>query len=268
MDRFSLDGKKALVTGGAGGLGLALAEGLHEAGAAVGIIDVSQETAAVAARLGSTGAPAFGVQADLSRPEEMERGFGEVVALLGGLDILVNNVGITRRSPTEAHPLEDWELVIRLNMTTTFMMSKLAAQVMLAQGSGRIINVGSLYSFIGGPNQLGYTASKGAVRQMTMAMSNEWAGRGINVNAIAPGYMATPLNASLRADPEWHRRVMDRLPMGRYGTPEDLQGTVVFLASAASDLFLFSWDTIRSFHSQVVYYLRRSLRYFPKSSVF
>lgn len=235
MDLFSLNGKKALVTGGASGLGLAMVEALHEAGAAVGIIDVSRETGAVAAGLSRGGPSAVGVRADLSQPEEIERSFAEIVELLGGLDILVNNVGITRRSPTEEHSLADWELVIRLNMTTTFLMSKLAAQVMLKQGSGKIINIGSLYSFTGGPNQLGYTASKGAVRQMTMAMSNEWAGRGINVNAIAPGYIATPLNASMRADPEWHRKVMDRLPMGRYGAPEDLKGTVIFLASAASD---------------------------------
>ena len=235
MHLFNLTEKKALVTGAASGLGLAMAEGLHEAGAAVGIIDIAGDTAAVAAGLGNSSASAFGVQADLSNPDDLERGFREMVALLGGLDILVNNVGITRRSPTEEHPLEDWERVIGLNMTATFLMSKLAARIMLKQGSGKIINIGSLYSFIGGPNQLGYTASKGAVRQMTMAMSNEWAGRGINVNAIAPGYMATPLNAALRADPEWHRRVMNRLPAGRYGTAEDLKGTVIFLASAASD---------------------------------
>lgn len=120
-------------------------------------------------------------------------------------------------------------------MTAMFLMSQLAARFMLQQGSGKIINIGSLYCFVSGPNQIGYTASKGAAPQMTMAMSNEWAGRGINVNAIAPGYMATPLNAVLRADPEWHRRVMDRVPIGRYSTPADLKGTVVFLASAASD---------------------------------
>jgi 2-deoxy-D-gluconate 3-dehydrogenase len=235
MDLFDLTGKKALITGGASGLGLAMAEGLHEASAAVGILDVAGSTASVAAELGSQGAPAFGVQADLSRPNELEQAFYKIVGLLGGLDILVNNVGITRRSPTEEHTLEDWEVVLRLNMTTTFQMSKLAARLMLKQGAGRIINVGSLYSFVGGLNQIGYTASKGAIRQMTMAMSNEWAGRGINVNAIAPGYMATPLNAAMRADPEWHRRAMDRIPMQRYGTPADLKGTVVFLASAASD---------------------------------
>ena len=235
MDLFDLTGKKALVTGGASGLGLAMAEGLHEAGAAVGLLDIAENTPAVAAALGSHGAPAYGVRADLSKPDEIERGFHEIVALLGGLDILVNNVGITRRSPTEEHSLSDWEMVIQVNMTTTFLMSKLAAQIMLRQGSGKIINIGSLYSFIGGPNQIGYTASKGAIRLMTMAMSNEWAARGICVNAIAPGYMATPLNAALRADPEWHRRVMDRIPMQRYGTPDDLKGVVVFLASAASD---------------------------------
>ncbi|MGQ9599857.1 MAG: SDR family NAD(P)-dependent oxidoreductase [Anaerolineae bacterium] len=235
MNLFDLTGKKALVTGGASGLGLAMAEGLHEAGAAVGLLDIAENTTAIAEGLGTQGALAFGVRADLSRPDEVERGFREMVTLLGGLDILVNNVGITRRSPTEEHSLSDWEAVLQVNMTTTFLMSKLAAQIMLRQGYGKIINIGSLYSFIGGPNQIGYTASKGAIRLMTMAMSNEWAGRGINVNAIAPGYMATPLNAPLRADPEWHRRVMDRIPMQRYGTPDDLKGVVIFLASAASD---------------------------------
>jgi len=235
MSFFDLTAKKALVTGGAGGLGLAMAEGLHEVGAAVGLLDVAETTPAVADKLGLTGSPAYGVRADLSRPEELEQGFQQVVALLGGLDILVNNVGITRRSPTEEHPLADWELVMRLNTTTMFLMSKLAAQIMLRQGSGKIINIASLYSLIGGLNQIGYVASKGAVRQMTMAMSDEWAGRGINVNAIAPGYFATPLNTAMRADPEWHRRVMDRLPIGRYGQPADLKGVVVFLASAASD---------------------------------
>jgi 2-dehydro-3-deoxy-D-gluconate 5-dehydrogenase len=235
MNRFDLTGKRALVTGGAGGLGLAMAEGLHEAGAAVGLLDVAEMTLAVAAELRASGPPAHGVRADLSRPEDLEQGFEQVVALLGGLDILVNNVGTTRRSPTEEHPLADWELVMRLNATTMFLMSRLAARVMLRQGSGKIINIASLYSLIGGLNQIGYVASKGAVRQMTMAMSDEWAGRGINVNAIAPGYFATPLNAAMRADPEWHRRVMDRLPIGRYGQPADLKGVVVFLASAASD---------------------------------
>jgi 2-deoxy-D-gluconate 3-dehydrogenase len=235
MDLFDLAGKKALITGGASGLGLAMAEGLHKAGAAVGLLDIAENTPSVAAEMGSSGTQAFGVCADLARPDDLEQGFHEIVALLGGLDILVNNVGITRRSPTEEHSLEDWELVIRLNMTTMFLMSKLAAQIMLKQGAGKIINIGSLYSFVGGPNQIGYTASKGAARQMTMAMSNEWAGRGINVNAIAPGYMATSLNAAMRADPEWHRRVMDRVPMGRYGTADDLKGVAVFLASAASD---------------------------------
>jgi 2-deoxy-D-gluconate 3-dehydrogenase len=235
MNLFDLAGKKALVTGGAGGLGLAMAEGLHEAGAAVGLLDVAGTTAAVAAELGVSGPPAHGVRADLSRPEDLERGFWQVVTLLGGLDILVNNVGVTRRSPTEEHLLADWELVMRLNTTTVFLMSELAAQIMLRQGSGKIINIASLYSFIGGLDQIGYVASKGAVRQMTMAMSDEWAGRGISVNAIAPGYFATPLNAAMRADPEWHRRVMDRLPIGRYGLPADLKGVVVFLASAASD---------------------------------
>lgn len=235
MDLFDLSGKKALVTGGSRGLGFAMAEGLLEAGAAVCIIASSESVWRAVEKLRGAGGPVHGVRADLSQPNELERAFRESVEHLAGLDVLVNNVGITRRSPTEEHPLEDWEAVMRLNVTTTFLMSKLAARIMLEQGAGKIINLGSLYSFIGGPNQIGYTASKGAIRQMTQAMANEWSGRGINVNAIAPGYIATPLNAELRADPEWHRHVMERVPMGRYGTPAELKGAVVFLASAASD---------------------------------
>lgn len=233
---FSLSEKKALVTGGASGLGWAMAEALHEAGASVAILDRATTTAEAAARLSQAGTPpVYGVCADLSHKDTLEEVFTDAVGRLGGLDILLNNVGITRRSPTEEHPLEDWEAVVHLNMTVTFLMSQLASRIMLAQGAGKIINIASLYSFVGGERQLGYSATKGAIRQMTMAMSNEWAGRGINVNAIAPGYMATPLNASMRADPEWHNRVMNRIPLGRYGLAEDLKGVVVFLASQASD---------------------------------
>ena len=229
-------GRVALVTGGGQGIGRAIALCLAAEGADVGVNDVRLETASrVAEEVRSLGRRAVPLIADVSIEEAVEGMFTEFFQTFDRLDILVNNVGITRRSRTEEHSLEDWEDVIGLNMTATFLMSKLAAQIMLKQGCGRIIHIGSLYSFTGGPKQIGYTASKGAVRQMAMAMSNEWAGRGINVNAIAPGYMATPLNAELRADPEWHGRVMDRLPMGRYGTPEDLKGIVIFLASAASD---------------------------------
>ena len=234
MYLFDLTGKKAVVTGAASGLGLAMAEGLHEAGAAIGIVDIAESTAVVAAEMGNSGAPVFGVRADLSKPDDLERGFREIVALLGGLDILVNNVGITRRSPTEEHSLEDWESVVSLNMTAMFLMSKSAARIMLEQGSGKVINIGSLYSFTGGPNQIGYTASKGAVRLMTMAMSNEWAGRGINVNAIAPTVFRTDLTQWMFDDKEFYKVFLRRIPIGRLGEPEDFIGTVLYLSSRAS----------------------------------
>jgi len=232
---FDLSGKKALVTGGSYGLGRAMAEALLEAGAEAGLIDVSDQLADTARELFSLGRKVVGIRADLSDRKERARAFEEFLKTFGTIDILVNNAGITRRHPAEKFPLEDWDQVIELNLTAVFELCQLAGRVMLAKGAGKIINIASLYSFIGGLTVPAYTASKGGVGQLTKALSNEWAGRGVNVNAIAPGYMDTPLNVALKNDPNRFQQILERIPAGRWGQPEDLKGTAVFLASAASD---------------------------------
>jgi len=230
MNLFDLGGKRGLVTGGARGLGRGMAQGLKEAGAQVAIIARGEHVFAVAEEDGF-----LGVQADLAQRDQLRRGFSEALDGLGGLDILVNSHGITRRHKAEQFPVEDWDLVLETNLTSFFLLCQLAGQVMLAQGQGKIINVASLLSFQGGITVPAYAASKGGVAQLTKALANEWAGKGINVNAIAPGYMATDLNVALMADPARSRQIIERIPAGRWGTPDDLKGVAIFLASRASD---------------------------------
>jgi 2-deoxy-D-gluconate 3-dehydrogenase len=154
---------------------------------------------------------------------------------LGTLDILVVNHGIQRRAPAADFSIEDWDAVLEVNLTSMFLLDQLAGRVMLARGKGKIINVASLLSYQGGITVPAYAAAKGGVAQLTRALSNEWAARGVNVNAIVPGYMDTDLNAALIADPERNRGILARIPAGRWGRPEDLKGVAVFLASDASD---------------------------------
>jgi 2-deoxy-D-gluconate 3-dehydrogenase len=232
---FSIAGKKAIVTGAAKGLGRGMAEGLHEAGVDLALIDVSDGIHAVAKEMGAQGARVIGVQADLSRRDQLKRGFSEAVAGLGGLDILLNNAGITRWSPAEAMSEPDWDIVLEVNLNAVFLLAQMAGQTMLKQGHGKIINIASLLSFGGGYLTVGYAASKGGVAQMTKALANEWSSKGINVNAIAPGYMATEMNIPLMEDPARNKLILDRVPAGRWGLPEDLVGALIFLASPASD---------------------------------
>lgn len=234
-DMFSIAGKKAIVTGAARGLGRGMAQGLHEAGVELALIDLSETVFSVARELGASGPQVTAIQADLSDRHELRRSFAVAVASLGHLDILVNNAGITRWSPAEEMTEADWDIVIEVNLNAVFMMAQLAGQYMLRQGCGKIINIASLLSFGGGYLTVGYSASKGGVAQMTKALANEWAIKGINVNAIAPGYMATDMNLPLMNDPERNRLIMDRVPAGRWGLPQDLVGALVFLASPASD---------------------------------
>lgn len=236
MDIFDLRGKAAIVTGGNKGLGLGVSEGLCEAGAAVAIVASSDSVHEAARELTSRGHKAFGVQADLADRESLERGFSQALALLGGrLDILVNNAGIQRRARCEDFRLEDWDEVLKLNLSAVFQACQLAGRLMLAQGGGKIINLASMLSFFGGFTVPAYAASKGGVAQLTKALANEWAGRGINVNAIAPGYMDTDMNAGLLADEKRRAEISARIPAGRWGTGADIKGLVVFLASRASD---------------------------------
>jgi 2-deoxy-D-gluconate 3-dehydrogenase len=234
-DQFSVAGKKAIVTGAAQGLGRGMAQGLYDAGVELALIDVSDRIHAVAKEIGAQGPRVIAVQADLAKRDELRRAFNEAVAGLGGLDILLNNAGITRWSQAEAMSEADWDIVLEVNLNAVFWLAQLAGQYMLKQGHGKIVNIASLLSFGGGYLTVGYAASKGGVGQMTKALANEWASKGINVNAIAPGYMATDLNIPLMQDPARNKLVMDRVPAGRWGLPEDLVGALIFLSSAASD---------------------------------
>lgn len=236
MELFDLTGKKALVTGGSRGLGLGMAEGLLEAGAEVIITGVSKKVLTAAADLKEKGYQVSGIRFDLSNREEIKKSFQKVMEKFEGqLDILVNNAGIQRRHKAEKFPEEDWDEVLEINLNSVFFLSQLAAKEMLKKGSGKIINVASLLSFFGGYTVPAYAASKGGVAQLTKALSNEWAARGINVNAIAPGYMDTDMNTALVNDPERNELIMSRIPAERWGKPEDMKGIVIFLASKASN---------------------------------
>ncbi len=236
MNLFDLSGKKAIVTGAAKGLGRGMAEGLHDAGAEVVIIDVVDKVNSVACELGAHGARVQAVVANLRKREELTAAFEQAVGKLGGaLDILVNCAGIQRRNPCLDFTIEDWDDVVEVNLTAVFRLCQLAGRIMAKQGKGKIINVASALSFFGGFTVPAYAASKGGVAQLTKALSNEWAGLGINVNAIAPGYMDTPMNVALINDPVRNSKILARIPAGRWGKPEDLRGVAVFLASEASN---------------------------------
>ncbi len=234
-DMFSVAGKKAIVTGGSRGLGRGMAQGLHDAGVELALIDVLDGVHDAARQIGAQGERVIAVQADLSNRDELRKAFQQAVDGLGGLDILLNNVGITRWSKAEEMSEADWDIVLEVNLNSLFFMAQHAGQYMLKQGHGKIINIASLLSFGGGYLTVGYAASKGGVAQMTKALANEWSSQGVNVNAIAPGYMATEMNIPLMEDPDRNKLIMDRVPAGRWGLPEDLVGALIFLASPASD---------------------------------
>ena len=236
MNNFSLEGRKAIVTGAAQGIGRSIAEALHDAGAIVALVDYSASVKETAKEMDETGKGVLPFQADLSKREEIDRVFGEVMqAFDGHLDILVNNAGITRRHKPEEFPREDWDAVINVNMNAVWFLSQLAGQVMLKQGYGKIINMASMSSYFGGTTVPPYTAAKHAVAGLTKALSNDWAGRGICVNAIAPGYIATALNTALIGNPDREPKILARIPKGRWGVADDVKGAAVFLAAPASD---------------------------------
>lgn len=229
-DLFSVEGKQALVTGGSAGLGRAMAEALVDGGAQVAIVGRTARVYDVAQEVG-----AVPLQADLADRSQILILVERVVEMLGSLDVLVNNAGTQRRHPAEEFPLEDWDYVLSVNLDAVWVLAQAAGRHMLGRGDGKIINVASEMSFFGGITIPAYAASKGGVAQLTKALSNEWAGRGVNVNAIAPGYMATDLTTALVGNPEREPLILSRIPAGRWGRPGDLRGTVLFLASAASD---------------------------------
>ena len=238
MNLFDVSGKKVIFTGATGGLGQSMAEGLLEAGAEVVLVGASGRCRTLAEEYRARGWKAHGLPCDLASTEEIRDCFGKALDLLGGeIDVLVNAAGIQRRAPSEDFPLEDWQAVIDVNLTAPFRLSRLAGKQMIRQGrGGRIINIASMCSYFGGSTIPAYSASKGGIAQLTKAMCNDWAKYGITVNAIAPGYMDTPMNAAL-TDPRNPRfkEISDRIPAGRWGTGEDMKGLTIFLASGASD---------------------------------
>jgi len=235
LDQFKLNGKVAIVTGASRGLGQAMAIGLAEAGADVALV-ASGNTDATAGRVGLLGRRVCQIKADLRDNGAPAAIVEAACAELGGVDILINNAGIIRRNALLEFTPQDWDEVIQVNQKSLFFLGQEAAQRMVQQGrGGKIVNIASMLSFQGGIRVASYTASKSAVMGLTRIMANELAPHAINVNAIAPGYMETDNTAALRADPKRNAEILARIPAGRWGTPADLQGAVVFLASAASD---------------------------------
>jgi 2-deoxy-D-gluconate 3-dehydrogenase len=235
LDQFKLDGKVAVVTGGSRGLGQGIAVGLAEAGADVALVDVL-EMAESKAKIEALGRRCITITADLSKKESVDDIVMQTVNGLGGIDILFNNAGIIRRAPITEFTEKDWDDVMDINIRTLFFLSQAVAKQMIKQGrGGKIVNTASMLSFQGGILVPSYTASKSAVMGLTKLLANELGAHNINVNAIAPGYMATDNTKALREDPARNKAILDRIPAGRWGTPEDLQGAAVFLASKASD---------------------------------
>jgi 2-dehydro-3-deoxy-D-gluconate 5-dehydrogenase len=232
LDLFRLDGRIALVTGSASGLGAAIAIALSQAGATVACHGNRRAATQTAETIG-VHAAAF--QADLSSTSGAEHLFSQVKQTYGRLDILVNNAGTIHRDAAEDFRLEDWQQVMQVNLTSVFQLSQLAARDMIPRGKGKIVNIASLLSFQGGIRVPAYAASKGGVAQLTKALANEWAPKGIQVNAIAPGYFATTNTEALQADETRNRQILERIPAGRWGQPQDLSGAALFLASAASN---------------------------------
>ncbi len=233
-DRFGLHGRLALVTAGPGGIGQAVAIALAEAGADVIVTWNQRGCEETVAAVRALGRRCEALQADLSDPAVPGQLVADVLARHGRLDILVNNAGAIRRASAVDVQAEDWDAVMQINLNAAWRLCQAAGRHMLAQGGGRIINIASLLSLQGGVRVPAYAASKHALLGLTRALANEWAGQGVGVNAIAPGYIATANTAPLREDSERSRQILERIPAGRWGQPADLAGAAVFLASPAS----------------------------------
>lgn len=231
---FDLSGLRAVVTGGNRGLGAGITLGLAQAGADILSIYRSPEEPPVAQEVRALGRAYQVVRADLGAVDQLESVIAQVLEM-GAVDILVNNAGLNIRHPAVDFPLEDWDTVMNVNLKSVFVLAQGFGRAMLERGRGKIVNVASLLSFQGGLTVPAYAASKGGVAQLTKALSNEWAAKGVNVNGVAPGYMDTDLNTALLADAVRSRQISERIPAGRWGQPEDIAGAVVFLSSRAAD---------------------------------
>lgn len=237
LDQFKLAGKVALVTGCKRGIGKAMALALAEAGADIIGVSATLETegSAVENDVRSLGRSFKGYACDFSQREALHAFIAQVKADFPRIDILVNNAGAIMRAPAAEHSDEMWDTVIEVNLNAQFLLSRELGKEMITRGSGKIIFTASLLTFQGGITVPGYAASKGGIGQLTMALSNEWASQGVQVNAIAPGYIATDNTQALQDNPERSQSIIDRIPAGRWGEPQDFAGPVVFLASPASD---------------------------------
>ncbi len=236
LEAFQLTGKNALVTGSRRGLGAGIALALAQAGANVVCHGKDTRGTGPCEEIRKLGRKSFYFAADVSDAKACSALVEKTVGEFGSLDILVNNAGAIRRAPAAEFPQEYWDELLAVNLTAVFRLSQLAGQHILKRGAnGKIVNIASLLSFQGGVFVPAYAAAKGGVAQLTKALANEWAPKGINVNAIAPGYMATDNTAALRKDPERSRQILERIPAGRWGEPSDLAGAAVFLSSPASD---------------------------------
>ena len=233
---FDLTGRVALVTGGSRGLGFGMAQGLAAAGASVVLNGISTQNLAKAKQaMADDGYKVFTAAFDATNADAINAGVGEIERLVGPVDILVNNAGLNRRASIMDLPDEDWEFVINADLTGPFRMAKAVAKSMLARGRGKIINITSIGSICVRPNVSAYVAAKGGLMLLTRAMAVEWAEHGIQANAIGPGYYRTDLTEGMQADPEFNEDYLGRVPAARWGEPEDLAGTAVFLASDASN---------------------------------
>lgn len=235
LDLFKLDGRVALVTGGTRGLGQAMAYGLAQAGADIVTVSRSADAEETRRLVEGCGRRCWSFTADLGEGAQRQGLIARILEQTGRIDILVNNAGNTHRHPPEEYPLSEWSQLLELHLTAAFDLCQQVAPHMLARGRGKIINIGSVMSLQGGHFIPAYAAAKHGLAGLTKSLANAWSGRGINVNAIAPGYFETVLSDSLQDDPIRGRQILERIPAGRWGSPEELAGTIVFLASDASN---------------------------------
>lgn len=235
LDLFKLDGRKAVVTGGNRGLGRAMALGLAEAGADIVCVSRSGDDAQTRTAVEELGRTFVSLKADLAKPEDRVGLIDKAVAALGRVDILVNNAGTGSRFPPEEYPLPDWRDLLEVHLTAAFDLSQQAAKDMLPRGRGKIVNIGSVMSYEGGLNIPAYAAAKHGIAGLTKSLAVAWSSRGINVNCIAPGYFETNMSNSLKHHPVRGQQILDRIPAGRWGQPDELAGLCVYLASDASN---------------------------------